>query len=301
MIKKNITLKITLLFLLLLHPLFSEAFDVVVLKSAEIKPYNDALEGFMKSCDCSVDEITYHDIDDSDISSRVRNLKPDAVLVIGMDALKHAQLIKNIPVIYAMVPQSQPASPEQKNISGVSMYISPDKYFSAMMDVFPNARRIGVVYDPHFNDAFVKEALRIAQARGVELVLRTLSRSSDAPGLIAGMKDRIDVFLMLPDPTVVRPEVVNYLLLFSFQHNVPVFAFSKKYLEMGALAGLNIIPFDIGVQAGEIAKRQQAERVLHDPIRVHARKTVIMINRKIANKLGIKISDEVLKRAEDVN
>jgi putative ABC transport system substrate-binding protein len=104
---------------------------------------------------------------------------------------------------------------------------------------------------------------------------------------------------MLPDATLVRPEVVDHLLLFSFQNKVPVFTFAKKYVEMGALAGLNIVPQDIGAQSAEISRRLRNDSS-QAPIRVNARKTVIMVNRKIANKLGVKIRDEVLKRAEDV-
>jgi putative ABC transport system substrate-binding protein len=99
---------------------------------------------------------------------------------------------------------------------------------------------------------------------------------------------------------VINAETVKYLLLFSFQNKVPIFTFSKKYVEMGSTAGLYSEPFDIGVQAGEIARKLVAEK---NPkaVRTDARSTVLAINGKIIRKFGIKVRDDILHRAENVD
>jgi len=111
------------------------------------------------------------------------------------------------------------------------------------------------------------------------------------------MQDKIDVFWMLPDTTVINAETVNSLLLFSFQNKIPIFAFATKYVEMGALAALNIDPVDLGVQAGEIMKRLLDQKKGGIAAPVAPRKTVLTINRKIARKLGIDISKTILEKA----
>ena len=278
----------------------SEAGEIVAIKSAEIKPYNDALEGFKTSCDHDVTEIVMSEAEPADILGKAQSSGTVAVLAIGMDALNLARSVRDIPVIYAMIPHSQALSSGQKPLSGVSMYIPPDRYIGSMLDVFQGAKRIGVIYDPKNSEAYMKEALQSAQGRGVELVLRKASRPADIPALVDSMKDKIDVFWMLPDTTVINPESVKYLLLFSFQNKVPIFTFSKKYVEMGSTAGLYTAPFDIGVQAGEIARKLVSEK---NPktIRTDARRTVLAVNRKIIKKLGIKVRDDVLNRAEHVD
>jgi len=302
MIKRFVFLTIFLLILPLFNASSPDASKIVVLKSADIKPYNDALEGFRSSCGCEVsDELHQNENGPADISAELLATNPDGVLAIGMEALSQVRRIRDLPVVYAMIPNFQPSGSYGKNVSGVNMYIQPEKYLSAMLELFPWAKRIGLVYDPKNMEPFVQEAVHAAQSRGIELVMKKASRPSDTPPLIEGMKDKIDVFWMLPDMTVVNQEEVNFLLLFSFQNRVPVFTFSKKYVEMGAVAGLNMRPYDMGVQAGEIMKRLLAEKDAKSPVRMDARKTVLMINSKVARKMGIRIRDEISERAEDVD
>jgi putative ABC transport system substrate-binding protein len=296
--KKAVVLSIILL--LLLPAAAARANDVVVLKSADIKPYDDALDGFRSSCGCSVREVDLGRTGNGDISKKLSEIDPDMVLAIGMDALTRVQAVTDLTVIYTMVLPSEFHGPLRKNISGVSMYISPEKFLGMMAEILPGAKRIGIIYDPRYSEAFVREAMRAAEQRGVQLVLKKADRSSDVPPLIDAMRGKIDAFWMLPDLTVINPETVKYLLLFSFRNKVPVITFSNKYVQMGALAALNIAPFDIGVQAGEMAKKFSNGGKDKMPVRAEARKAVLTINRTVATKLGIRIRDDILKRADDV-
>ncbi len=297
--KRPSFLKLIILLLLFCLPARSEAGEIVAIKSAEIKPYNDALEGFKTSCEHDVRELVMSESESSDILRRVHDSGTLAVLAIGMDALNLARSVKDVPVIYAMVPHVPSLTAETRPLSGVSMYIPPERYIGAMIDVF-NARRIGVIYDPKNSDVYMKESLQYAQGKGVELVVRKASRPADIPSIIDSLKDKIDVFWMLPDTTVINPETVKYLLLFSFKHKVPIFTFSKKYVEMGSTAGLYTAPFDMGVQAGEIARRLVSEKN-SATIKTDARRTVLAVNIKITRKFGIKVRDDILKRAEHVD
>ncbi|MEC4676679.1 MAG: ABC transporter substrate binding protein [Nitrospirota bacterium] len=300
-IKKGTFLTIVALIAMLCPGAFSEAHEIVVLKSAEIKPYNEALAGFKHSCDCRLRELLLSDIKNQDLQREVHDINPDMVLAIGMDAFTQAREIRDRPVVYTMVPDSRALSLSPENVSGVSMYISPGKYLDTMLELFPEVKRVGLVYDPKHTGVFVKEALKVAGARGIELVIKKADEARDVPLLIDSMKGGIDLFWMLPDTTVVNSETVNYMLLFSFQNRVPIFTFSKKYLVMGALASLSIDPFYLGVQAGEIANKSFYKENIRPPARVYARKTVLTINRKVAEKMGINIRNEIIESAEELN
>ncbi len=280
---------------------FSEAYDIVVLKSAELKPYREALAGFKSSCDCMVRELILSDIKNQDVLREVHDINPDMVLAIGIDALTLALEIRDRPVVYTMVPHSRALAAYSENISGVSMYVSPGKYLDTMLELFPGVKRVGLVYDPEHTGMFVTEALKIARAKGIELVIKKADKARDVPLLIDSMNGKIDLFWMLPDTTVVNSETVNYMLLFSFRSRVPIFTFSKKYLAMGALAALSIDPFYLGLQAGEISRKLFYKENVKSPIRVYARKTVLTINKKVAEKMGIKIKDEIIEKAGDLN
>lgn len=296
-INKHHTLLILITIFFLVSSFASaDAFEVVAVKSADFKPYNDALKGFGNACNCEVRELNLVEDEKQITVEKISRLSPDAVLAIGTEAFKKVKSIKDIPVIYTMVIPSETVTPLQKNISGVSMDISPETCITTIIEIFPEAKRIGLLYDPQYTGLFVKKAIDVARQKGVGIISKIVLNSSDAPALIDEMQGKIDIFWMLPDLTVVNSETLNYMLLFSFENKVPIFTFSRKYVEMGALAALNIIPFDMGVQAGEIARMLSEGH--KDSIRVYTKKAHLIINTKVAKKLGIKIKNEFLRRAE---
>jgi len=298
-IKRIKFLIIASLLLLLSHTALSSAYEVVAVKSADIKPYNDALRGFKTTCECSVRELDISEIGRSGILREINGTGPDAVLAIGLDAFRHLRSISNIPLVYTMVPYVD-TDTLSENISGVSMEISVQTYINAIMDIFPSAHRIGLIYSRK-TESLAMETIRISGSKGIKIIAKLASTPAEVPSIIDGMKDRIDVFWMLPDTTVVTPETVNYMLLFSFQNKIPIFTFSKKYVEMGAVASLGINPFDLGSQAGEIMNRLLYEKDVKSPVRATARKTVLSINKKVAVKLGIMIRDEILRKADVID
>jgi putative ABC transport system substrate-binding protein len=82
---------------------------------------------------------------------------------------------------------------------------------------------------------------------------------------------------------------LEYLLLFSFENRVPILSFSDKYIEMGSLLALNIDAGDIGRQAGEMANMVLDGSDVAAVPAAPPRKSLISLNLKVAEKMGIKI------------
>ncbi len=277
--------------LIAFFPLHADAFNVIVVKSAELRPYQDALRGFRDACDCDVQELK---LEEDDGGENILRKSPDAVVAIGTTVFKKVRSIEGLPVIYAMVMPSETGPVLPPNISGVSMDISPETYISTMKELFPRAKRIGLLYDPRHTAAFVAEAERAARAAGLELVDRQVRDPREIPGLLDRMRGTIDVLWMVPDSTIATAEAVDYLLHFSFQNGVPIFSFSKKYVEMGAVAALDVDPYDMGAQAGEIVNRLSAGKT--GAVRAWARASHLTINSKVAAKMGLKIKNGIMKK-----
>lgn len=270
----------------------AEAFVVTIVKDTELKPYQEAIRGFKSECACATAEIT---LSNGEGTESILNTEPDAIVAVGTGAFKKVRTIRDLPIIYMMVIPSEAASPAE-NMFGVSMDISPDASLTAITELFPRARKIGVLHDPQHTALFVEEASESARRRGVELVIRTVRSPREVPALLEQMRPAPDVFWMLPDPTVVNAETVEYLLLYSFQKNVPVFSFSRKYVELGAVAALQASPFGMGAQAGEMARELSQGR--KGPWRAYANRHRLIINRKVAAKMGYQFSPDTLKKAE---
>jgi putative ABC transport system substrate-binding protein len=222
-----------------------------------------------------------------DVPEKVVRLRPDAVVAVGTGAFKQSAAVKDLPVIHLMVMPAEAARALRPNISGVNMDPAPADYFSAMAEVFPRTKRIGLVYDPRFMGAYVADAEKAARTMGISLVTRRVDSASAIPAALEDLRGKIDVLWMLPDPTVVATGTVELLLQYSFRTNVPVFSFSRKYVEMGAVASLDVDPYDMGTQAAGIARRMIGDAA--EPMRVYARKHNLAINEIVAAKMGIMI------------
>jgi putative ABC transport system substrate-binding protein len=286
------------LLVLLLVPSLSYALEVAVVKSEGISPYTEVLEGFRSSCNCTVREINLTEYGRSDVAGRIEDMEPDAVLAIGTDAFMQVKGL-SVPVFYAMVLPS--ASPADNKVSGVSMLVSPDLYFSHIAALFPDMKRVGVIHDPHATGAYIRAAGEAARARGMELVVKEVRRLREVQPALESLRGKIDLLLLVPDTGLINSETINSVLLFSFQHRVPLFAFSRKYVEMGALAALNINARDIGVQAGELVRMRLPGEKNKAPVQTDARKATLSFNRKVARKLGIKVREQGLRGAEEIS
>ena len=275
---------------------------VLVFQSLNVAPYEEALAGFKSVCDAEITKVVLSNRERIDPSRLVQSNQPDLILAIGMDALTKIKDIDDIPIIYMMVLNPQTITFGEKNISGISMTLSPEKQVTTLVEVLPGVKKIGTLYNPERNGNFIKEAVNAAHNMGISLVTEKLQSTKEVPSALKNIRSQIDAFWMIPDITVYSPETIEFLLLFLLENQKPIISFSEKYVEMGALLSISIDPFDIGNQAGEMAKT-----ILFNNIgkrlaqRVDARKAVIVINLKIAKKMGIAIDEKNLAKAKILN
>jgi len=287
-------------FLLCSAALLSAA-ELVVVKSSGIKPYNDALEGFKSTCMCTVTELNLSEIGNEKIQEQIVRTKPVGVLAIGMDALRSVSTIKDPPIFYTMVTEYGLGFPaNMKNYSGYSMDILPETYLRNMAGLFPDAKRIGIIYSKQNSGKFVKEATAMSHSMEFEIVAREVSGPGEVPAVIESLKGRIDIVWMLPDTLVLTPQTVDAMLLFSFQNKVPVFSFSGKYVKMGALASLSADPFHLGAKTGELVAKKLNNHSYENPAHMHPTKVIMTINKKVAEKFGLPQNSDLFRKADEV-
>jgi putative ABC transport system substrate-binding protein len=257
---------------------------MAVVVSADIKPYREVLQGLREAARCGIQEVALRD---GDPLERISSISPDVVVAIGTDAFRKVRPLRDLPLVHVMVIPSEAKSVRSANRSGVSMDIAPATWFATMKRLFPNVKRVGVPYNPENTGAFVSEAQRAAREAGIDLVTRDVRGPDDVPQALTGM-NAIDVLWMLPDPTVAAPPMVEHLIRHSIRYRVPIMTFSKKYLDMGAVASLDVDPRDMGLQAGELANGV-AQGAITGASR-YARRPVLSVNGRAAEKMGIALN-----------
>ncbi len=293
--------RIIILLSILFCPSIAISAEIVTVQSINIKPYNDALNGFKSACDCDVERLIVSEMEGADIAKKVREVEPDIIIAIGIDALNRVKSIKNTPIVYLMILNPQSVISDEENITGISMNIAPEKQLSVLSQALPDVKKVGLLYNPEKTGYFAKKAKLAAAAIGIDLIVREVYSSKNIPALLQSMEGEINAFWMLPDITVVTPETVEFLLLFSFENRIPVITFSDKYVEMGALISLDIDAHDIGKQAWEMTEKILSGTNIKEFPKTDARKAEITINLKTAKKLGITVSNEILNKSKVIN
>lgn len=266
------------------------ASDVLVIQSLRVKPFDDAVRGLRNVVRGDTRTVVLSDAEGTDMVRLVREERPKLILAIGADALKSVKRIREIPVIYLMVLNPEKITGEARNISGIDMNIPPEKYFALMERLSLPKLKVGLFYDPDKTGHLVRKIRQAAGSMGVEISAREIHSPKEVPEMLMKLRGSCNIFWMLPDSTVVTPETVEMLLLFTQENRIPIITFAGKYVETGALASLDIDGFDLGKQAGEMANKVLAGAGISEIRNAEARKAVIKLNRKVAAKLGIKLA-----------
>ncbi len=276
-------------------PLFASS-PIVLIKESDIKPYSRAIEGFRGFCGCTVLEFN---VEETDAIEQALKEHPAAVVTVGTNAFRKARGIRNLPLVYSMTIPADIAEPLPDNVSGVSMDIAPEEYLDAIRGLFPDAKRIGLLYNPENTGQFVRDAEIAARSRQLTLVAKSITDPRRMPALLDDLRKSIDVFLLLPDKTLIHPDALDYVMLVSFQNNLPVFSFSSRYLDRGAAAALTVSPFSMGAQTGILVR--QLMNGTKGPLRHYSRNAKLVVNKTVCTKLGVRFNEETVRSAEKVD
>jgi len=275
---------------MLCHGIAEAEHEIIAVQSAHVKPFEEAVMGFARSCDANLQRIIISESQGMDVVREIKLKRPDMVLAVGGDALSEVKRIKDIPIVYLMVLNPQSTLSGEENITGVSMNIPPKSQLQALFQTLPGTKNVGLLYDPKNTGYLVEEARQAASKMGIALTAREIHHAREGATTAMEMKGDIDVFWMLPDVTVMTPETVEFLLLYSLKYQIPLLAFSEKYLDLGAFISTGIDAFDMGAQAGDMASGILSGRKVENVQQALARKYVVSTNLMIAGKLGISVN-----------
>ena len=274
--------------------------EIVAICDTEVAPYRALLEGLKKSCDCELRVIPPEEAAREGLEWRLKTEGVRAVLAVGLRAREAVEGLRELPVLLTMVPNVAPWVAAQPNRAGIEMSLSPRQHLEALRRVFPRARRIGVIFDPAQTGAYVRDAQAAAAALNLTLDAREIVRSGELSRHLEELQGRVDVLWLIPDPTVLQGENLGVLLLYSFESRVPVYGFARKYVEQGALAASQVDVAALGAQVAEVLRRLPSLPTGTGPRWEYSRAAQLVLNQKIARKMGIVFDPAVLEAAADV-
>ncbi|ELB7528366.1 ABC transporter substrate-binding protein [Vibrio vulnificus] len=213
---------------------------------------------------------------------------------------------RSIPVVFTAVTDPVGAklvkSMEQpgKNVTGLSDLSPVSQHVDLIKELLPNAKAIGVVYNPgEANAVTLVELLKKSAAeKGLKVVESTALKSADVQSATQAIAAKSDVIYAPTDNTVAS--AIEGMIVAANQAKKPVFGGATSYVEKGAIAGLGFDYYQVGVQTADyvvaILEGQEPGKL---DVKV-ATGSDLVVNQGTAEKLGITIPASVLSRATDI-
>ena len=269
------------------------AHEVVILKSANIAPYNQAITGF-KSSMPSDTTFTEYDLKGDPQAGRtyarkIRASGADLVLAVGSKAAIAAKLeIFDIPVVYSMVLHPAKYDLKAPNMTGASVKPPIGQQLNTVRALMPNLKRIGYLYDPDKTVPLSADTISQARQLGITFVERQVRTAEHVPAALRELLPDVEALWLLSDSTVLTDESFTFLLRAAFDRHVPVIGFDPEFSRRGALISFWIDSADIGREAAHVAQTILAGSTAPPPKAVQPKQRVAL-NFGTAEYLGIAI------------
>ncbi|AMV71418.1 ABC transporter substrate-binding protein [Desulfuromonas carbonis] len=230
----------------------------------------------------------------------IRNRRPQVIFVLGSRALNTiASEVADIPVVFGLV-LSEQLLPVNANVTGVVLDFPVATQLAWLQRLLPQARTIGVAYNPAENAARIADAREFARRSGLTLDAVPITSPRELPAALTTLARHADVLWGLSDQMVINTQTARSLLLFSFRNRIPFFGLSAAWVKAGALVALERDYQDIGRQCAELAQQviagaSPASLPLQTP-----RKVLYTLNRRTAEQMKIEFPEKVLRAAQEV-
>ena len=188
------------------------------------------------------------------------------------------------------------------NLTGVASFPPIVETIDVITNLVPGIQRIGTIYNPAENNSV--KAIRIARGvlsgSGVELVEITVTSTNEVMDAARALQSRgVQAFWITGDNTVMQAmEAVAQVAL---QVKAPLVINDPECVNRGALAGVGIGWRKVGRDAGAMAYAvlNGADPASMSIVNVSGRRVVV--NRAVAERIGLAISEVIAQEAEPSN
>ncbi len=160
--------------------------------------------------------------------------------------------VEETPIIYTAVTDPESAGLIGENISGVSDMTPVKKQFDLLVELLPETKVVGMIYNSSElnSEIQVELAKKIAADMGIELVVTSITNSNEVSTALDYVLDKADVLYVQKDNTLASafPIVVKK----ADAKHIPIIGAVSDFVEAGALATDGPSEFEIGYESGKM-------------------------------------------------
>ncbi|MCZ4307891.1 ABC transporter substrate-binding protein [Vibrio atlanticus] len=184
-----------------------------------------------------------------------------------------------------------------RNVTGLSDLSPISQHVSLIKELLPNAVSVGVVYNPAEANAVALVGLLKQATRNFGFTLHTEKALTidDVEEKTASVAKKSDVIYALTDNTVASG--IEGLINAANQAGTPVVAGATSYVGKGAIAGLGLDYYDVGVQTADyVAAILNGQKPGKLNVKT-AQSSQLVVNLDAARMLGLTLPKSVVDRA----
>lgn len=277
------------------HPAFDEA-RVGFIRELRVNGFTDDKNVQIQIGNDSETLIMVQNLED--FKAKKEDSKIFLTMGTGMSKAVLSGLKNGQRLVYCSV--TDPISSEIRgaNITGVSNRVSAKDQLAFFKTLFPNVKKIGVLYNPkEINSiSLIDEVREAAKALDIALVFATTDKASEVMSTAESLKG-VDAFFVNNDNTFTSEwgDVVKV----ADQMGIPAFSSDSSLIPFGAVASFGADSEEVGKEAGAIVSSLLKGTSMEKLPPKNVSKPLRVINIAQLEKLKITISEEVLSKNVD--
>ena len=278
---------------------------VLIVKSRNLAPYNQAVEGLRKTlasraAQVLVRELEFpHEAEKEDaFFESLEKVHPDLVVTVGTQAtLRVTRRHQSAPIVFSLVLLTGDSEPilrkRPPHMTGAAMDIPIGLQFERLKEVVPDLRRVGVIYNPLNSLGAIEQARMAAQASRLDLIEIPVASEAQVLQEIQGLKGKVDVLWSVADSTVFTPRSVDSILLLTLRDGIPFVGLSPSFVKAGALLSFSCDYEDVGAQSAEQALEILSGKSPSEVAVAYPRRVSLFLNLNTARAIHLEISQKI--------
>jgi len=310
MIFKKIEQKPIIIFFLsflFLFPALLSAKDekkiLIVNSDSKVEKYKEVQDEFKNTVLSPVSEI---DLGEekwsiSELESKLSDKSADIIYCIGSKAyLIASKYGADKDIIFSSIINwlRLPITPKTY---GISNELNTEMQIMLVRLIFPNIKRIGVLYSRQYNQEWFMKTLQESETIGVKIIGRAVSDKNNAVSLLKEILSESDIFWLISDPAIMSEKNTFFeVLKICDNFKVPVFSYNDIFAKYGVILSVSADNLTIGRQAAGIAAELlEKNRKINEKVQFPAG-THITLNLKKIKEYGLKYSEDALGSVNNI-
>ena len=240
------------------------------------------------------------------IAHRFVNNKVNLICAIATPAAQTvANVTSDIPIVATAVTDYKTAklvkdnAKPGTNVTGTTDMNPVEQQLDLLLKLVPNAKSVGTIYcSSEVNSQLQVDILKkAAAAKGVTIKEATVSNVNDIQQAARSLVGKVQASYVPTDN--VLASAMPTLVSVTEEAKLPVICGEGGMVKAGGVATLGVDYYKLGFQAGEMAASILSGKSKPPDMAIQSQKEFkAMVNMKEAEKIGLKVPEDVLKGAE---